>query len=58
MLRVLKGLEQPYPPRFGRGSLGSAEEIRHSLIALVSAIGFPSVVAASSWANDIIGKTG
>jgi len=39
MLRVLKGLEQPYPPRFGRGSLGSAEEIRHSLIALVSAIG-------------------
>ena len=40
------------------GAGASAEEIRHALVALVSTIGFPSVVAASSWADDIIGKTG
>ena len=34
----------------------SAAEIRHALVVLVSTIGFPSVVAASSWADDILGK--
>jgi len=34
----------------------SAAEIRHALVALVSTIGFPSVVAASSWADDILEK--
>ena len=35
----------------------TAVEIRHALIALVSTIGFPSVVAAISWADDVLGKT-
>ena len=30
------------------------EEVRHTLVLLVSTIGFPSVVAATSWAEDII----
>ena len=30
------------------------EEIRHSLILLVSTIGFPTVAAALSWTNDIL----
>lgn len=30
------------------------EEIYHALILLTSTIGFPSVVAALSWADDII----
>jgi 4-carboxymuconolactone decarboxylase len=34
----------------------SPAEIRHALVVLVSTIGFPSVVAASSWADDILGK--
>jgi AhpD family alkylhydroperoxidase len=33
-------------------------EVRHALMALVSTIGFPSVVAATSWADDILGNTG
>jgi 4-carboxymuconolactone decarboxylase len=32
----------------------TAEEIRHALLVLVSTIGFPSVVAATSWAEDIL----
>ena len=31
-------------------------EIRHALILLVSTIGFPTVMAALSWANDILKK--
>jgi 4-carboxymuconolactone decarboxylase len=32
------------------------EAIRHALIALTSTIGFPNVVAALSWAEDIFGE--
>jgi len=31
-----------------------AEEIRHAIILLTSTIGFPTVMAGLSWANDII----
>lgn len=31
------------------------DEIRHAIILLTSTIGFPSVMAGLSWANDIIG---
>lgn len=34
----------------------SAEEVRHALILLTSTIGFPTVVAALSWADDVIDK--
>jgi len=34
----------------------SKEEIYHSLILLVSTIGFPRVSAAISWARDILNK--
>jgi AhpD family alkylhydroperoxidase len=34
----------------------TAEEIRHALILLVSTIGFPTVAAALSWADDILKK--
>ena len=33
------------------------EEIYHSLILLTSGIGFPNVMAALSWANDVIEKS-
>ena len=32
------------------------EQIRHTLIALTSTIGFPTVVAAISWAEDVMGE--
>lgn len=32
----------------------SPEEIRHSLILLTSTLGFPTVMAALSWSNDIL----
>jgi 4-carboxymuconolactone decarboxylase len=32
----------------------SAKEIRHALIMLLSTIGMPSVVAAMSWAEDVL----
>ncbi|TNE76407.1 MAG: carboxymuconolactone decarboxylase family protein [Gammaproteobacteria bacterium] len=32
----------------------SAAEIHHALLLLVSTIGFPSVMAALSWADDIL----
>ena len=32
----------------------SDEEIRHAVILLTSTIGFPSVMAALSWVNDIL----
>ncbi|VVP67323.1 hypothetical protein PS918_00552 [Pseudomonas fluorescens] len=31
------------------------EQIRHALIALTSTIGFPTVVAAVSWVEDVVG---
>lgn len=34
----------------------TAEEIQHALILLTSTIGFPTVVAALSWTEDILGK--
>ncbi len=32
------------------------EEIHHALLLLISTIGFPHVVAAITWAEDVIGK--
>ena len=32
----------------------SAEEIRHTVLALTSTIGFPNVTAALSWVEDIL----
>ncbi|WP_339463201.1 carboxymuconolactone decarboxylase family protein [Pseudomonas sp. EA_105y_Pfl2_R69] len=32
------------------------EQIHHCLIALTSTIGFPTVVAALSWAGDVLGR--
>lgn len=34
------------------------EEIYHALILLTSTIGFPNVIAALSWADDVIEKQG
>lgn len=34
----------------------TVEEIRHALIMLSSTIGFPTVSAALSWANDVLEK--
>ncbi|MFA4829593.1 MAG: carboxymuconolactone decarboxylase family protein [Thermodesulfovibrionales bacterium] len=34
------------------------EEIRHAIILLTSTIGFPTVSAALSWAEDVIRKPG
>ena len=34
----------------------SAEEIGHALVLLVSTIGFPNVVAALSWADDVLDR--
>jgi alkylhydroperoxidase/carboxymuconolactone decarboxylase family protein YurZ len=36
----------------------SADEIHHALISLTSTIGFPTVRAALSWADDVIGSAG
>lgn len=33
----------------------SAAQIHHALLSLTSTIGFPTVVAALSWADDVIG---
>lgn len=35
-----------------------ADEIRHAVILLTSTIGFPNVVAALSWVNDVIDSGG
>jgi len=32
----------------------SAEEVRHTIMLLTSTIGFPTVVAAMSWADDVL----
>ncbi len=34
----------------------SPEQIHHALLSLTSTIGFPTVVAALSWADDVIGR--
>ncbi|HXH04527.1 MAG TPA: carboxymuconolactone decarboxylase family protein [Candidatus Competibacteraceae bacterium] len=34
------------------------EEIRHALILVTSTIGFPNVIAALSWADDVIAEKG
>ena len=34
----------------------SAEEIRHAIVLLTSTIGFPNMMAALSWADDILEK--
>ncbi len=36
----------------------TTEEIRHAIILVTSTIGFPNVVAALSWADDVIGDHG
>lgn len=33
----------------------TAEEIRHSIILLISTIGYPAVAAALSWVDDVLG---
>jgi 4-carboxymuconolactone decarboxylase len=32
----------------------SAEEVRHAILVLTSTIGFPTVVAAMTWADDVL----
>ena len=32
------------------------DEVRHAVIVLTSTIGFPTVAAALSWVDDVIGK--
>jgi len=32
----------------------SAEEVRHTIVLLTSTIGFPTVVAAMTWADDVL----
>lgn len=34
----------------------SREEIQHALILLANTIGFPTVIAALSWVDDILGE--
>ena len=34
----------------------TAEDIRHALIATTSTIGFPNVLAALSWSDDVLEK--
>jgi len=34
----------------------TADEIHHALISLTSTIGFPNVIAALSWAEDVVGE--
>ncbi len=35
---------------------GTSDEVRHTLLALTSTIGFPNVIAACSWAEDLLPK--
>ena len=32
----------------------TADEINHALLAIISTVGFPTVSAALSWANDVL----
>ncbi len=34
----------------------SADEIYHTIALLINTVGFPTVAAAFSWVNDIVGK--
>lgn len=34
----------------------TAEQVHHALLSLTSTIGFPTVVAALSWADDVLGR--
>jgi alkylhydroperoxidase/carboxymuconolactone decarboxylase family protein YurZ len=34
----------------------TGEEIRHALLLLISTIGFPTVVAALSWVDDVLAE--
>jgi AhpD family alkylhydroperoxidase len=36
----------------------TAEEVQHAVIAATSTIGFPNVMAALSWINDVTGGAG
>ncbi|WP_433766114.1 carboxymuconolactone decarboxylase family protein [Pseudomonas putida] len=40
--------------RRAREAGATSQEIRHALISLTSTIGFPTVVAAISWAEDVM----
>ena len=35
----------------------TADEVRHAVVCLTSTIGFPTVRAALSWADDVLSKT-
>jgi alkylhydroperoxidase/carboxymuconolactone decarboxylase family protein YurZ len=43
-------------PRRALQAGATPEEIRHALLVLTSTIGFPTVVAALSWADDVLDK--
>lgn len=40
--------------RRARDAGASADEIRHAVLLLVSTIGFPAVMAALSWVDDVL----
>jgi 4-carboxymuconolactone decarboxylase len=40
--------------RRARKAGASADEVRHALLVLTSTIGFPTVTAALSWAEDVL----
>jgi len=42
--------------RRARDAGASDEEIRHAVLLLVSTIGFPAVMAALSWIDDVLEK--
>ena len=42
--------------RRARKAGASGEEIRHALLLTTSTIGFPTVVAALSWADDVLAR--
>lgn len=35
----------------------SADEVRHAILLLTSTIGFPAVMAALSWVDDVLGDS-
>lgn len=38
------------------GAGAAADEVRHAIMLLTSTVGFPTVVAALSWAEDILAR--
>lgn len=36
----------------------TSEEVHHTLLVLISTLGYPNVAAAMSWAEDVIGGEG